>query len=173
MCYRFCWKVGFEPTFYFRLMYKQNPELVKLLKPVINSLGYEMWGLEFLPGKSSSLLRVYIDKEAGISLADCERVSEQVTGVLDVNDPIRGAYQLEISSPGIDRPLFGLEQFERFKGFQVKLKLNSKLNGRRNITGMIEEVNEGSVLIIDDEGSLEVPAEIIEKANIKQVLSGS
>ena len=156
------------PTFCFRQMYKQNTALVDMLKPVITGMGYEMWGIEYLPGKNTSLLRIYIDNESGITLADCERVSDQVAGILDVNNPVRGSYQLEVSSPGIDRLLFDLEQVERYTGFQVKLKLKTKLNERRNITGLIKQVAEDSVFIVEGEETYKVPAEIIEKARLIQ-----
>ncbi len=97
-------------------MYKQNQVLVELLQPVVSAMGYEMLGIEQIPQGRDSLVRVYIDSETGISLDDCERVSDQVTGVLDVEDPVKGSYRLEITSPGLDRPLFTLEQCRRYLG---------------------------------------------------------
>ena len=82
-------------------MVKQNKKLVDLLAPVISAMGYEMLGVEQISQGKSSTLRIYIDKEGGINVDDCQRVSHQVTGVLDVNDPIKGAYHLEVSSPGV------------------------------------------------------------------------
>jgi len=149
-------------------MYKQNPDLVNLLQPVISAMGYELWGLEYLPRGNSSLLRIYIDNVAGITLDDCVRVSKQLAGVLDVNDPIRSRYELEVSSPGLDRPLFTLEQFTRFLGYPVKLRLASKLEGRKHLTGVIEAVSDEEIQIIEDGQSFKIPAGSIEKANIKQ-----
>ena len=162
----FCWKVGLVPTFCFWLMYKQNAELLRLIAPVIQDMGYELWGIEHLPRGRAALLRIYIDSETGISLADCEKVSRQVTGVLDVKDPIRGSYDLEISSPGLDRPLFTLEQVTRYRGEQAKFRLRSNLEGRRNIKGEIKAVDGDVIKILEGEELLSVPASLIEKANI-------
>ena len=87
-----------------------------IVEPVVTSLGYELVGVEFLMQGHSGLLRVYIDDEDGIQVNDCQRVSHQLSGVLDVEDVIKGKYQLEVSSPGLDRPLFTAEHFERFQG---------------------------------------------------------
>jgi len=131
-------------------------------------MGYELWGLEYLPRGNSSLLRIYIDNVAGITLDDCVRVSKQLAGVLDVNDPIRSRYELEVSSPGLDRPLFTLEQFTRFLGYPVKLRLASKVEGRKHLTGVIEAVSDEEIQIIEDGQSFKIPAGSTEKANIKQ-----
>ena len=131
-------------------------------------MGYELWGVEYYPKGKASVLRIYIDNESGITLDDCTRVSGQLAGVLDVHDPIRGQYELEVSSPGLDRPLFTLEQFARYQGFQVKLRLRTKLEGRKNFTGRIDMVSNGMVRIIDDGITIEIPGEEIDKANVKQ-----
>jgi len=145
-------------------MYKQNQTLVKLLQPVISGLGYEMLGIEQFPQGRDSLVRIYIDCEDGISLDDCERVSEQVTGVLDVEDPIKGSYRLEVSSPGLDRPLFTLEQCCRYVGRNIHVRLRSKWRDRRKITGRLSDLQEETV-VIDESGTLyEVPADLIERA---------
>ena len=156
------------PIFCFGLMYKQKPDLVNLLQPVISAMGYELWGLEYIPKGNSSLLRIYIDNVAGITLDDCASVSEQVAGVLDVNNPIRGHYDLEVSSPGLDRPLFTLDQFTRFLGAPVKLRLASKIEGRKNLAGVIESVSGDAVQIREDGQLFRIPAGLIEKANINQ-----
>ncbi|MBM2829896.1 MAG: ribosome maturation factor RimP [Gammaproteobacteria bacterium] len=147
-------------------MYQQNPVLVRLLEPVVHALGYEMLGIEHSPGGRGSLLRIYIDSESGIKLEDCERVSEQVTGILDVNDPVRGSYRLEISSPGFDRPLFTLDHFRRFIGHQARLRLNEKIAGRRKISGEIMAVNQENVELKFEGTNYQIPADIIEKARL-------
>jgi len=149
-------------------MYKQNQDLVNLVNPVISAMGYELWGVEYIPQGKSSLLRIYIDKDSGITLDDCVRVSNQLAGVMDVNDPIRGHYALEVSSPGLDRPLFTLEQFERYLGSEVRLRLRTKLDGRRNFSGKIDEVRRGMIRIIDDGNVFSIQADDIDKANLKQ-----
>lgn len=98
-------------------------QLQAIVAPVIEALGYECWGIEFLSQGKHSLLRIYIDHADGIFIEDCEKVSRQVSGVLDVEDPISNEYTLEVSSPGMDRPLFTLEQFAAHAGEQVKIKL--------------------------------------------------
>lgn len=156
--------MGLAPTFCFRPMYKQNQTLVGLLEPVISAMGYEMLGIEQVSRGRDSLVRVYIDRDQGITLADCERVSGQVTGVLDVEDPIRGSYHLEVSSPGVERPLFTLEQCGRYLGRDIRVRLRSKLEGRRKLSGKLLELND-AVLVIDEEGTrYEVPAEMIDRA---------
>ena len=110
-------------------------KLQDLIESVVSSLGYELVGVEYLTQGRGGLLRVYIDSEDGINLDDCSRVSHQLSGVLDVEDVIRGQYQLEVSSPGLDRPLFSLAHFERFVGQQVKLKLAVPIHGQRKFRG--------------------------------------
>ena len=147
-------------------MNTQVQALHRLLEPVIADSGCELWGVEHLPGPGRSLLRLYIDSAAGITLADCERVSRRVTGVLDVEDPLPGPYDLEVSSPGLDRPLFTLAQFQRFQGRSVRLRLRERLAGRRRIVGRIGSIGSDSVEIIEGEESLVVPAKSIEKARL-------
>ena len=147
-------------------MYKQNKRLVELIGPVVRDLGYELVGIEHLRQGRYSLVRIYIDKEAGITLADCEAVSHQVTGVLDVEDPIQGAYNLEVSSPGLDRPLFTLNQFARHTGRAARLNLGAKLEGRRKLSGRIAGTGEDYVLMEVDGEEMRVPGDLIEQARI-------
>lgn len=159
-------EVGLAPTFCFRHMYRQNTVLVELLAPVVRALGYELLGIEQTSSGRYSLLRIYIDNETGIRLEDCERVSEQVNGILDVNDPIKGAYNLEISSPGFDRPLFTLEHFRRFIGQVARLTLQQKVAGHRKITGVITAVNDDSIEISMDDELYTVATGNIDKARL-------
>ena len=123
-----------------------------MLEPAVNVLGCELVGIEFIPQGRRSLLRIYIDKENGVTIDDCSDVSHQVSGILDVEDPIREQYTLEVSSPGLDRPLFKLEDFERFSGSLVKLRLRQMIDGRRNFTGRILGV-EGESVRVEVDGS--------------------
>ena len=127
--------------------------LVALLQPVVEGLGYEFVGLEYLPSGKHSVLRIYIDHESGIKVDDCERVSHQVSGVLEVEDPVRGQYLLEVSSPGFDRPLFTKEQFLRFMGERALVKTDVPIDGRRNFTGVLHALEEDD-LTIDVDGEL-------------------
>jgi len=141
-------------------------QLQAMLAPVVEALGYECWGVEFISQGRHSLLRVYIDHANGIQVDDCEKVSRQVSGVLDVEDPISSEYTLEVSSPGMDRPLFTLEQFAKHAGEQVKIKLRSPFEGRRNFQGLLKGVEEQDVIVQADEHEYLLPVDSIEKANI-------
>ncbi|WP_371230933.1 ribosome maturation factor RimP [Pseudomonas sp. QE6] len=141
-------------------------QLQALLAPVVEALGYECWGLEFISQGRHSLLRVYIDRPEGILIDDCEIVSRQVSGVLDVEDPISGEYTLEVSSPGMDRPLFTLDQFARYVGEQVKIKLRTPFERRRNFQGILRGVEEQDVVVLVDDHEYLLPVDSIDKANI-------
>lgn len=141
-------------------------QLQALLAPVVEALGYQCWGVEFISQGRHSLLRVYIDHPDGILIDDCEKVSRQVSGVLDVEDPIPGEYTLEVSSPGMDRPLFTLEQFAAHVGAQVKIRLRSPYEGRRNFQGVLRGVEEQDVVVQVDNHEYLLPIESIDKANI-------
>ncbi|MGR8940277.1 MAG: ribosome maturation factor RimP [Gammaproteobacteria bacterium] len=146
---------------------KQAPEhLVALIEPVVEGLGYECVGIEYHPHPKHGLLRIYIDSENGILVDDCSRVSHQVSGVLDVEDPIPDNYQLEVSSPGADRPFFKISQFERFKGSTVQVNLFKAIGGRKRITGLIEKVEEDNITLNENGQSLEVPFSAISKARL-------
>jgi len=140
--------------------------LVKLLDPVVKAMGYEMLGIEHIPNGKRSALRIYIDNEQGIKLEDCSRVSQQIAGVLDVNDPIQGTYDLEVSSPGLDRPLFTVEHFRRFIGVEVKLNLREKIAGRRKLVGEISAVSDERVDVIDTGINYQIPVDVIDKARL-------
>ena len=142
-------------------------KLEKLVRGAVESLGYELVGVEMVGGMDSGLLlRVYIDQEQGITLDDCGAVSHQVSGVLDVEDPIPGHYDLEVSSPGLDRPLFEKAHFDRFKGQKAKLKLNAKLEGRRKLVGTLEGTDDDAVLIELDGELYRVPLHLVETARL-------
>ncbi|EDN66132.1 Protein of unknown function DUF150 [Beggiatoa sp. PS] len=138
-------------------------QLQQLLAPIIIGLGYELVGVERL---SSTLLRVYIDHPKGINLSDCERVSYQVSGVLDVQNPIKGRYTLEVSSPGWDRPLFTLEHFKRFVGHKVKVSLRQPKEGQRHFTGLLQAIEDRNVIVVADETEYCLPYEKIDKAHL-------
>lgn len=140
--------------------------LHRAVSAVVEGLGYELVGIERRQGRGAGLVRVFIDKEAGITLEDCERVSHQLSGVLDVEDLIRGAYTLEVSSPGLDRPLFTPAQFERNVGATVRLGLTRSLDGRRKLVGRLEGVQDGEVVIAGESGTYRVPFDLIEKARL-------
>jgi ribosome maturation factor RimP len=111
-----------------------------MIEPVVAGLGYELLGIEYLPAGKHTVIRVFIDQDSGIRLDDCEKVSHQVSGFLDVEEPIRGKYVLEVSSPGLDRPLFKQEHFRKYLHNLIKVRLNSPVDGKRNYKGHIKAV---------------------------------
>lgn len=146
----------------------RQDKLTELLRPAVEGLDYDLVGIEHLPMGKHTVLRIYIDSPDGITVSDCSRVSHQVSGVLEVEEPIKGAFTLEVSSPGIDRPLFTFEQFKQFIGSKVKLKLYHAIEGKRKITGLIESI-EGDDISIKDADSdtiFTLQTDDIEKANI-------
>jgi ribosome maturation factor RimP len=147
---------------------KQDPlQLGDLLEPGITSMGYELVGVEFQTGGSGGgLLRVYIDSEAGISAEDCQKVSYQVSGVLDVEDPIPGHYTLEISSPGLDRMLFRKQDFERFAGQLIKLRTAYPIEGQRKFKGRLLGLQGENVVFEQDDMEISLPFEQIEQARL-------
>ncbi|MEW5756957.1 MAG: ribosome maturation factor RimP [Pseudomonadota bacterium] len=147
-------------------MRQASGKIYELLAPVVTGLGYELVGIEHISQGRHSLLRIYIDVERGVTVDDCEKVSHQVSGVLDVEDPIKGAYHLEVSSPGLDRPLFTAEHFARFAGHKAKVQLRSPINGRRKFSGAIRSVGDGAVRLEIEEGEVSLPLDAIEKANL-------
>jgi len=141
--------------------------LTELLRPVVESLGYELVGVELLEqGSHGRLLRIYIDQEQGITVDDCGAVSHRVSGVLDVEDPIPGHYGLEVSSPGLDRPLFEAAHFERFKGSKARLTLRAKVDGRRKLVGVLDGLEGRQVLILEQGECYRIPLDLIESARL-------
>ncbi|VAW44455.1 Bacterial ribosome SSU maturation protein RimP [hydrothermal vent metagenome] len=124
--------------------------LSQLIEPVIQDLGFALWGVEYLPQKNSAILRVFIDHENGVNVSDCAQCSREISGVLEVEDPINGAYVLEVSSPGMDRVLFNTEQFSQYIGEYVLVKLAQPVLGARNIKGTIQSVSEEEIVVANE-----------------------
>ncbi|GFO72369.1 ribosome maturation factor RimP [Bathymodiolus japonicus methanotrophic gill symbiont] len=147
---------------------KQAPEhLLKLIEPVVEGLGYECVGVEYNSHPKHGFLRIFIDIEQGVGMEDCSKVSHQVSGVLDVEGPIAGEYNLEVSSPGMDRPLFKLKQFEQFIGHTAQVNLFKPVGGRRKITGLIEKVEDNNVYLQQDGQVYKVPFQAMSKAKLE------
>ncbi|MDD2739826.1 MAG: ribosome maturation factor RimP [Methylomonas lenta] len=146
---------------------KQAPDhLVELIEPIVEGLGYECVGIEYNPHPQHGMLRIYIDSENGILVEDCTKVSHQLSGMLDVEDPIQGEYQLEISSPGADRPFFKLSQFEQFTGSTVMINLFKPVDKRRKIIGLIQAVEGDEVVLLEGEQTINVPFQAMSKARL-------
>lgn len=140
-------------------------KLTALISAPVEALGYELVGIEFIRSHTS-ILRVYIDSENGINVDDCADVSHQISAVMDVEDPITTAYNLEVSSPGLDRPLFTVEHYAKFIGEDVKIALRMAVKNRRNWQGKIKSV-EGEMITLTVDGGDEMFAlSNIQRANL-------
>ena len=144
----------------------KRSDLCQLIEPIVSGMGYEFVGLEYHPQGKHSILRVYIDKPTGITVDDCGDVSRQVSAMLDVEDPIHGEYSLEISSPGLDRPLFTLAHFEQFIGHNCSVRLKTPLDGQRKFTGVINSVKDDFIGLEINEEIKILPYKMIDKANL-------
>ncbi|GMQ91494.1 MAG: ribosome maturation factor RimP [Gammaproteobacteria bacterium] len=129
-------------------------------------MGYEFVGVEQAGVGAGTILRVYIDSADGIMLNDCEKVSRQLSALLDVEDPISGRYTLEVSSPGLDRPLMKLEDFQRFEGEEARIKVGRAVLGRRNFTGRLRGIEGETVLLEMDQEIYDLPYADIERARL-------
>lgn len=148
-------------------MSAREDSLTTLLRPTVEALGFELWGLEFLSQGRHSLLRLYIEGEDGVQVDDCARVSDQVSALLDVEEPISGEYVLEVSSPGIDRRLFTLAQCSAYAGETVEVKLHRPFEGRRKFRGLLKGIEgEDLVVQIDDHEYL-LPFVDVDRAQLQ------
>ena len=138
----------------------------ELFEPVVKGMGYDLIEIEHFPNPKHGVLRLYIDKEDGVNVDDCSSVSRQISALIDVEDPVSGQFNLEISSPGSDRPLRRLVDFQRFVGSLVKLKTVMPLQGQRNFKGRLLEVSEETVVIETDDEEISLPMSTIDKARI-------
>jgi ribosome maturation factor RimP len=148
-------------------MATKDQQITGLLGPTVEALGFELWGVEYLSQGRHSLLRVYIDAESGITVEDCARVSAQISSLLDVEEPISGEYTLEVSSPGMDRLLFRLDQYPGFVGETVELRLRSPFEGRRKFKGVLTGIEGEDVVIRVDDHEYLLPHSAIDKARIE------
>jgi len=142
-------------------------KLKQLLQPVVEALGCQLWGLDLQAGGKTKLLRIYIDRaEDGIGIEDCEKVSRQSSAILDVEEAINGEYILEVSSPGMDRPLYELDHYQQFIGEDISLRLRFPYEGRRNFKGRLTAVDGDEVVVVVADNEFLFPVEGIEKANV-------
>ena len=147
-------------------MRRNLTQLWDLLEPVVTGLGYELVEIEYQPNPKHGVLRIFIDQPDGIQLDDCQEVSNQVSALLDVEDPIPGHYNLEVSSPGLDRPLNKAEDFERFTGEMVKIKTGMAINGQRNFKGLLRGIEGDDITIEFDGKQVSLPLASVEKARL-------
>jgi len=143
-----------------------SDELRKLLEPAIERLGYELTDLEVRLSGQGGLVRLTIDKPDGIDLEDCEKVSHAMSALLDVEDPVPGNYNLEVSSPGLDRKLTKLEHFQRFEGETLKVTMRFPMDGRRRFRGKLLSSNEENIVVEVDGESYSLPLTMIDSARL-------
>lgn len=162
--------MGLRPIFCFCVGGPMSPieeNLLQLLEPAVAGMGCELVGIVYRGNPRNALLRLYIDKPGGVDLDDCTRVSRHVSGVLDVEDPISTQYTLEVSSPGLDRPIFKSEDYNRFAGEKVRLRLQAPLDGRRRLAGVLRGL-QGDEVVVEENGiEINVPLSQIDKANLE------
>tara|TARA_E500000331_G_scaffold159528_1_gene154636 strand:- start:244 stop:705 length:462 start_codon:yes stop_codon:yes gene_type:complete len=138
-----------------------------IISSSVEALGYELWGVEYNPRSRGGTLRVFIDSLAGISLDDCVTVSRQVSALLDVEDPIFEEYELEVSSPGVDRRLFNKEQYSAFIGEKLHLLLRKPSKGKRKFVGVLSEVLSNEMVLQVEDGEYRIPFDILEKVRVQ------
>jgi ribosome maturation factor RimP len=146
-----------------------SQRLRNLLEPVVTDLGYELWHLESQGSGRSGVLRLYVDAPQGIALEDCEKVSREVSAVLDVDDAGGGQYQLEVSSPGLDRPLITGEHFSRFIGQRARITMFAPVDGKRKLRGTILAVSGDTVDLGGDEQTYSLATGDMAKAKLEPV----
>jgi len=147
-------------------MRRVSPGIETVIEPVVSGLGYEYVGAQFGQAENGQTLRVFIDTDNGVVVEDCVAVSKQLSAVLDVEDTIKSAYQLEVSSPGIDRPLFSNEHFAKQLKETIKAKMAVAVEGRRNFKGRVVEVKNDKVVVEVDGIDYALPIGDIEEAHL-------
>jgi ribosome maturation factor RimP len=141
-------------------------QIYEMVKPISDELNYEIYHIEYVKENGEYYLRIYIEKEGGITLSDCEALSRRVSDLMDEKDPIPEAYFLEVSSPGLNRTLFTEAHYKRFVGREVMVKLTKAIDGKKSIKGILKEVNEENI-IVEADTLISIPKEKIKSANIE------
>ena len=144
----------------------KDTQLTEMLAPVVESMGFVFWGLEYIAQGKHTVLCVYIDHADGITVDHCASVSRQLSSVLDVEDPISQDYTLEVSSPGMDRPLFTLEQFQAYANHIIDVRLRMPFDGRRKFKGQLIGTEQEDVVLFVDGHEYLLPIELIDKARV-------
>ena len=141
-------------------------QIYEMVKPISDELNYEIYHVEYVKENGEYYLRIYIEKEGGITLSDCEALSRRVSDLMDEKDPIPEAYFLEVSSPGLNRTLFTEAHYKRFVGREVMVKLAKAIDGKKSVKGILKEVNEENI-IVEADTLISIPKEKIKSANIE------
>lgn len=141
-------------------------EIYEMVKPIADELNYDIYHVEYVKENGELYLRIYIEKDGGITLSDCEALSRRVSDLMDEKDPIKDPYFLEVSSPGLNRTLFTEEHYKRFIGREVMVKFTKSVDGKKNIKGILKEVNEDSIVVEADQ-LINIPKDKIKSVNIE------
>ena len=141
-------------------------EIYEMVKPIADELNYDIYHVEYVKENRELYLRIYIEKDGGITLSDCEALSRRVSDLMDEKDPIKDPYFLEVSSPGLNRTLFTEEHYKRFIGREVMVKFTKSVDGKKNIKGILKEVNEDSIVVEADQ-LINIPKDKIKSVNIE------
>ena len=141
-------------------------EIYEMVKPIADEHNYDIYHVEYVKENGELYLRIYIEKDGGITLSDCEALSRRVSDLMDEKDPIKDPYFLEVSSPGLNRTLFTEEHYKRFIGREVMVKFTKSVDGKKNIKGILKEVNEDSIVVEADQ-LINIPKDKIKSVNIE------
>ena len=141
-------------------------EIYEMVKPIADELNYDIYHIEYVKENGELYLRIYIEKDGGITLSDCEALSRRVSDLMDEKDPIKDPYFLEVSSPGLNRTLFTENHYKRFIGREVMVRFTKSIDGKKNVKGILKEVNDDSI-VVEAENLMNIPKDKIKSANIE------
>ena len=141
-------------------------QIYEMVKPIADELNYEIYHIEYVKENGEYYLRIYIEKDDGIALSDCEALSRRVSDLMDEKDPIKDAYFLEVSSPGLNRTIFTNDHYKRFVGREVMVRFIKSIDGKKNIKGILKEVNEDNI-VVESDVLVNIPKDKIKSANIE------
>ena len=141
-------------------------QIYEMVKPIAEELNYDIYHIEYVKENGEFYLRIYIEKDGGITLSDCEALSRRVSDLMDEKDPIKDPYFLEVSSPGLNRTLFTENHYKRFIGREVMVRFTKSIDGKKNVKGILKEVNDDSI-VVEAENLMNIPKDKIKSANIE------
>lgn len=141
-------------------------EIYEMVNPIAEELNYDIYHIEYVKENGEFYLRIYIEKDGGITLSDCEALSRRVSDLMDEKDPIKDPYFLEVSSPGLNRTLFTENHYKRFIGREVMVRFTKSIYGKKNVKGILKEVNDDSI-VVEAENLMNIPKDKIKSANIE------
>ena len=141
-------------------------EIYEMVNPIAEELNYDIYHIEYVKENGEFYLRIYIEKDGGITLSDCEALSRRVSDLMDEKDPIKDPYFLEVSSPGLNRTLFTENHYKRFIGREVMVRFTRSIDGKKNVKGILKEVNDDSI-VVEAENLMNIPKDKIKSANIE------